>query len=395
MVTQTKRGFVILVLGIFVLSFLFMGLISAGLFNKNKITGNAVGEVSWQLEDSSGICLNSKKDINDLLESNSFLNNSCNFARSSQECNSLPDCMWTDGEWAEFMDKPIHVEKGWNLISGLLFPSQISEGDISPNNIKAGYLLDKSNQKYYQLYPEYDKSHEDFSAINYTSYIRNGVNEGGFILWIYFNKSGDFKFRGVPVLRTGSDSSEDGISDPLLVKGWNFIGINPAMFKDENGVSQDFFTLNEIRGNCNIQESYIFNSEEGGKWDFVNVVGGIISDDYLMRGLAIKVSDDCILGRSKLGFDCIMTEGPRRDVVGSVAIIKDGETIETKTDSCLSDEESETGQGYTTTYVCSYSKEGNVTIKAIKESCPTNPGFYVDSDPASAYCNNGLCIRPY
>ena len=141
-----SRAFILLfILGLV----LFIGIVSAGLFSN---LFKATGKVTWQIEDPTGVCV--ANDADPLFRSNTFLNSSCNLVDNSVTCNDLSGCSWNNG-FEEFLDKEINVTEGWNLIMGLLFPSQISEGDISPDNIKVGYVLDVFDKQYYQLYPEW------------------------------------------------------------------------------------------------------------------------------------------------------------------------------------------------------------------------------------------------
>ena len=201
-------------------------------------------------------------------------------------------------------------------------------------------------------------------------------------MWIYFNKSGSFKFRSHIGLEKG-ELDGGNLNNPLLIKGWNLMGINPAMFYDLDGVKQNSFTLNDVKGSCNIEDAYLFTTQEGtsGEWESTGL-NDSISDNYLMKGLAVKVSSDCILGKVKPGFECIMTEGPRIDVQGTVNLSQNGNIINSETDSCI-------GEGENVLIVvnqCSFSADGTVTIQ--QNQVPCFGGF-----DQMGTCDNGVCIR--
>jgi len=381
--------------------------VSAGLFNfgNNKVTGKAVDKgITWQIEEPTGICMSSRYDIGDLLESNTFLTDPCQRITNRAACDgSVYQCVWNPEPY-EFLEQSIEVSEGWNLIYGLMFPGQISSGDISPDNILAGYLLNPYDKNYYMLYPNYSG---EYISFNNPEYVGDAFVTGSGIFWIYFNKSGSFKFRTFPVFMEAenlelykyeSDFYNNslkpslGLGDPLLVKGWNFVPITLGMFYDLEGVSKNSFDLSSIKGTCNIEKAYLFTTagETQGEWNQVGL-NGAISKDYLLKAVAVKVSDDCILGKIKQGLSCTMTAPLRVNVQGTATVLNNGMIVESKTDYCLSTgnvvqfyDDEDNFSTYNATlavdYYCSFSEEGNIILKESQRSC--GPGG----------CSNGVCI---
>lgn len=93
--------------------------------------------------------------------------------------------------------------------------------------------------------------------------------------WVYTEKAGTLKYRAVIIK----------LNNRNLKKGWNFLSITPDM------VDVD---LENLKGNCDIQKTYFYNSFES-KW-----VSFRLEDDFEpgMEGLGavMEVSESCNLG---------------------------------------------------------------------------------------------------
>ncbi len=173
----------------------------------------------------------------------------------------------------------IEVTKGWNLISsGLAFSSTLTNhidesGDIKPENIKAIYAYSNKLNEYISNYPNYDE--RLYSANEYFKGDEQDIV--GASTWIYVDKSGVLKY---------SSRGIKNLNETSLFSGWNFLSVTSEM----NGK-----TINEIKGNCNIQKVAFWIQAEK-KWLIfteTEINKKLSNDDLGGYGLIIKVSNDC------------------------------------------------------------------------------------------------------
>ncbi len=168
------------------------------------------------------------------------------------------------------------VGEGWNLVNGFFNPKRIInyESEILEDNIKAVYLLKQPSKEYVRLYPEpeYDKL-EDIRDSDYKQTAQ----------WVFSNKNGKLVYLA---------ESPSPLKTNPLHKGWNLLGITYAMYDKYPDGS---FTLNSIKGSCDIEEIYLYS---GSEWenDLVDEMDRSFDNSILMNGFAVKVLDYCWMG---------------------------------------------------------------------------------------------------
>ena len=173
------------------------------------------------------------------------------------------------------MNSSVHLNKGWNLVSGLIGREIILQGDISKDNLEAIYAFIPQVQTYIRIYPnpETDKLRSLGDVDDYIKYSA---------LWVYSNKEGVLNYKPVDSL---------ALKDNPLFTGWNFVAITYDMLG--NG---GYPRLRDLAGTCNIQKAYFFNPEEQN-WNTFPMDEDF-SSDALNTGIVIQVSNDCKLGTS-------------------------------------------------------------------------------------------------
>jgi hypothetical protein len=178
----------------------------------------------------------------------------------------------------------VHLDKGWNLVYGFAEPVQLQGQSLEQSHIKAIYALIPQTQEYFRMWPNLDnKDKEKFSAIMDIDDILQMP------LWVYSDIEADTEYwlQDLP----------KPIDGKALYKGWNFIAISIDDFSK--------FTVNELRGDCNIDKTYQFS---GGFWDddtdkwlgwTINekIPLPTVSNDKFTE-LLVKVSDNCKMGAS-------------------------------------------------------------------------------------------------
>ncbi len=166
----------------------------------------------------------------------------------------------------------VELNKGWNLIPAILPDKGIlPDSQIKSSDIKVVWYYSPIQKKYLQVYPNMDKGFanedDDFVLTN--------------AFWVYSNKADTL------VYSTLEDYPP--IGDRQLFSGWNLVSMTPDLVE---GPQNPDLTLEEIKGNCNIiKEFYFFD----GQWVLFNMPE--MDSTLLGKGMAIKVTDNCKLGK--------------------------------------------------------------------------------------------------
>jgi hypothetical protein len=176
-------------------------------------------------------------------------------------------------------DVEIHVEKGWNIVSGLYDVREIKESsEVQKSDVKAIWYYSPLKSKYLNMHPNMndDEFAEDISYFMGDDPVMTSA------MWLYSEKSGTLEY---------STIRYDKLDKRKLASGWNFVSLTPEM-------------SNDFTGSCNIEKSYFWDIGNNKwltfpvsnptefTWDGDNVFG---------YGLIIKVTEGCILGSSNEG----------------------------------------------------------------------------------------------
>jgi len=175
--------------------------------------------------------------------------------------------------YASQVESYVTFDKGWNLITGFINPSQLSGGDILPENIKAVYILKQPTQEYVRVYP--NPENDKLAGIDDDYYEKTPQ-------WVYSDISGrtEYMFEEPMPIQYWNEHQ--------LYNGWNMISITPEFAG---------YSLNQLKGTCNILKVYAF---EDGQW--ANLQNNMDDDRMLgensaqMKGIIIKVSRNCVMG---------------------------------------------------------------------------------------------------
>lgn len=184
-------------------------------------------------------------------------------------------------------DVSVSLKKGWNIIAA----TEINEGilpdsEIKLSDIKVVWYYSPITNKYYQIYPNNDLrslSMEEGKKLNEDTIITSSV-------WIYSKKAGVLKY----------NTLEDylPLDERQLSQGYNFVTITPDMTADIKNLptveEKQKYTLNRVKGNCNILKTFFFDSEEQ-KW-FNFSLTSKLDNTYIGFGILVKVSNNCNLG---------------------------------------------------------------------------------------------------
>lgn len=170
-----------------------------------------------------------------------------------------------------------YFEKGWNLVSGLYRPDQLSGGAIASRDILAIFTFVPETQQYVRLYPkpEMEKLKVMGDYDDRLDYMAQ---------WVYSIKQGAAEYM--------IEREEISLGQWEVLPGWNFIGL---VFPEMLGKHP-----NEIRGSCRWTKAYTWASE-GGRTQWINVstdweTDEPISEQHIGLGFVIKVPAACKLG---------------------------------------------------------------------------------------------------
>lgn len=172
----------------------------------------------------------------------------------------------------------VTLTQGWNLISGIYPPQQISqESEIKREDIKSVYFYSPAKKDYLQIYPNLDTSFRNDYSDDYVF---------SHSMWVYSDKAGILNYDSIVY------SNYPTISTTQLVSGWNFLTIIPEF----EGKS-----LTHIKGTCNIEKAYLWDASQQ-QWGSIN---NLLDDNNILKnegkiggGFVIKVSNDCTLSSS-------------------------------------------------------------------------------------------------
>src|SRR3989338_1433674 len=175
--------------------------------------------------------------------------------------------------YASNVESYYQFEKGWNLVYGFTSPERLSGGEVISENIKAVYILKQPTQEFVRIYPNPETKKLE------------GIQDS------YYEKTAQFVYSDV------AGRSEYLFEEPLpptywnehqIYKGWNLVGLSNYMVESS---SNPDLTLEDIKGTCNIEKVYYFFD---GKWVVFDYPE--MDSTLLLKGLLIKVSNDCVLG---------------------------------------------------------------------------------------------------
>jgi len=174
----------------------------------------------------------------------------------------------------EVYEAEVYLSEGWNLISGTIPEDGIlTDSDIKISDITAMWYYSPLQKKYIRVYPDID-----WDAIN--------QDDEDFVLtsamWIYSKRAGVIKY----------STLEDypSLENRQLYSGWNLVSMTPDMI--ESSENPDL-TFEDIKGNCNVEKAYYFFD---GDWMLFDMPE--MDSTLLGKGMAIRVSDNCKLGKS-------------------------------------------------------------------------------------------------
>jgi hypothetical protein len=173
-------------------------------------------------------------------------------------------------------DVSVRLKQGWNIVAGTALEQGImSDSEIKLSDIRAMWYYSPVLKKYYQIYPtnELDKlSVEEGRQLDEDVILTSSM-------WVYSEKTGTLRYNTLedyPLLK-----------DRKLSSGYNFVTITPDM----NGKS-----LNEIKGTCNIDKVYHFESSIQ-QWS-PNLVNDNFMDEKLTEdsiglGILLRATNEC------------------------------------------------------------------------------------------------------
>ena len=206
----------------------------------------------------------------------------------------------------------VNLKAGWTMVHGLYNPSTVSpsvaaqsseSGQISDpalsSHIKAVYLFSpKSNRgagAYIKLFPNDNPADvEAYNALasNYgVDYQQKLLSDTS--LWVYSDISQSYSYN--------LKQSPSSLEDRALYTGWNFVSVTPDFFPDNSATypTPQFF-WREVQGGCTITRLYYFNTKSNA-WISLTIDTPVDYSDVLYKGFAVKVSNDCSLGKVLIG----------------------------------------------------------------------------------------------
>tara|TARA_Y100000310_G_scaffold321109_1_gene378325 strand:- start:420 stop:1325 length:906 start_codon:yes stop_codon:yes gene_type:complete len=110
------------------------------------------------------------------------------------------------------------------------------------------------------------------------------ANEGG-SMWVYAKKNCEMTIDSYDIDKAQNYNR--------LLKGWNFLAVTPDLTNPEEYAGNDI-EIKDFSGNCNIEKSYLFDSQ---KQEWVSFpITEEFYEDIIGLGWLVKVSEDCKFG---------------------------------------------------------------------------------------------------
>lgn len=179
----------------------------------------------------------------------------------------------------------VFLQRGWNLVSIHLLNAitndieSASKEVFLERGIEAIYLYDYMNHNYIRVHP--DKEKEKLKIFAMSMNTQEELNTFAHLpIWIYLKNDESFNFNSFQVLTD--------YEKIVLKSGWNMISISPSMIEENK-------SLKEIKGNCNIEKSYIYSKN---KWK--EYLSNKIENNLIWSGIIIKVEKECSLGDTRI-----------------------------------------------------------------------------------------------
>jgi|TARA_B100000315_G_C14547311_1_gene573888 hypothetical protein len=174
----------------------------------------------------------------------------------------------------------IHVEKGWNIISGMYDVREIMvDSEIKKEDIGAIWYYSPILRKYLNMHPNMNE--DDFG--DDITYFEGDDPVLTSAKWLYSKKAGLLKYSTIRF---------DKVNERKVVKGWNFIRITPEFLGK---------TLNEIKGSCNIEKAYAWDIGTQDWDDDLVISDWKFNEETIVepgRGFVIKSLNNCIFKTS-------------------------------------------------------------------------------------------------
>jgi hypothetical protein len=193
----------------------------------------------------------------------------------------------------------IKIKEGWNLV-----PTGISlrdcyyalEGELCKDDVLVSYIYIPTLNKYL-THEEIEKKQEDPQIKTYFS------EENEFTVqksseWIYVKPgSGNKKVIGTfgAYIPYRNEYLKNGAFK--LKNGWNFLFVDAFMVYDDNW-KESPLSLNDIKGNCNILDSYVWLNDQQKWYKDSKYLDADFGKEWIGNGMIVKVSNNCNLGSS-------------------------------------------------------------------------------------------------
>ncbi len=268
----------------------------------------------------------------------------------------------------------IHLNEGWNLIGMYTLDDSLNEL-VENEIVEYVYIFDNVNKDYVRLTPKRESG-------KLGSILGSGTKPGYFLnagVWVYLREDYDF--------------FPTSIDDPAsidvleLTRGWNLFSVTPDMVGK---------SLNDIKGDCNIEKAYLWDSENqqwGTIFNFMNDRDVLDNEAGVGNGLVLKVSGNCKLSGASTVPPALPVECNDND--GGLNYAKRGTAFSTKHVNSLGEittSESSFGEGDSCCTECDNSEDGDVGEYLLEGYCDELGVVRFKKYNCPNGCENGVCV---
>lgn len=181
----------------------------------------------------------------------------------------------------------IRFSQGWNLVSPFSLPMSVAQPQPSTSETYSEHLFeygfDDVAQKYVggDVFTDGKAKNELEKLFRDSGEVGNNVEGGGISLFVYLSR------KQADIANSSSVASQSyryATKKQMLLKGWNFLSITPAMAERR---------VTDFKGSCVIKKAYGLDYDAQGMNFWNDILDESLNTELIGYGFVIQVENNC------------------------------------------------------------------------------------------------------